>query len=569
MKRYIKTALLTILFMLVLTGGVGVLIGKAHFSNQKKEDSKNKEEMDMNLYGVSKVSIDGLEIYELELSGEFKNVETFKYADTKSVYNVKQSEKVKTQLEELKKRNKYSIETPLWAYNPFGTNELSLYLYFKTVDSYSLKYTIHVENDDIPDFTRNCYNETGTLLKEHEYQITGLVPGVKNYIFLSFYNNRGDLAKQLVYSIKPKTPKDAPKRVLSYIEGKSFEKLSNGLYVFMGEDISFYDNSGVLRGIIPIENYHTVNMVLLNGNLIYNYSKNGFTAVNALGQVKEIYTLKDYEIYNDFVYDGYKNLLVLASSKKANTVGDRVVSLDLENGKSKELLNFGELLSNMKQKAKLPEGATKLNWLNLNSIVMTASDSILISSKELSSIIKVSQINSIRPKVSYILSQDTVWANSGYESLLYNKVVLEDGEKDFKNQFGQSSLSILKEKGAEQYSVVMLNHNYANSSTRGDIRWTEVEGIGTKDKEASASKYYEYLVSEKDNTYALKKQLSLPYSKEGSFFTYDTHFVVNAQDKKTLYEYDDEGKLIRGLEYKEKNMAYKIQKQNMKEFWYR
>ena len=77
MKRYIKTALLTILFMLVLTGGVGVLIGKAHFSNQKKEDSKNKEEMDMNLYGVSKVSIDGLEIYELELSGEFKNVETF------------------------------------------------------------------------------------------------------------------------------------------------------------------------------------------------------------------------------------------------------------------------------------------------------------------------------------------------------------------------------------------------------------------------------------------------------------------------------------------------------------
>lgn len=569
MKRYIKTALLTILLMLVLTGGVGILIGKAYFSNQEKEDSKKKEEMDMNLYGFSKVSTDGLEIYELELSGEFKNVETFKYADTKSVYNVKQSEKVKTQLEELKKKNKYSIETPLWAYNPFGTNKLSMYLYFKTVEPYSLKYTIHVENDDIPDFTRNCYNETGTVSKEHEYQITGLVPGVKNYIFLSLYNKKGEVAKQLVYSITPKTPKDAPKRMLSYIEGKSSEKLSNGLYVFMGEDIYLYDNSGVLRGIMPIENYHTVNMYLLDGNLIYNYSKNGFTAVNAIGQVKEVYTLKDYEIYNDFVYDGYKNLLILASNGKSNTVGDRVVTLNLENGKSKELLNFGELLSGMKQKAKLPEGENKLNWLNLNSVVMTGSDSILVSSKELSSIIKVSQINSIRPKVTYILSQDTVWAKSGYESLLYNKIVLEEGVRNFKNQFGQSSLSILKEKGAEQYSVVMLNHNYANSSTRGDIKWKEVEGIGTKDKKASASKYYEYLISEEENTYALTNNFALPYSKEGSLFLYDTHVVVNVQDKNTLYEYDEEGKLIRGLEYKEKNMAYKIQKQSMKEFWYR
>ncbi len=569
MKRYIKTALITILVMLILTGAIGILLGKTYTSNQEKEEYKKKEEMDMNLYGVSKVSIEGIEIYELELSGEFKNVETFKYANTKSIYNVKQSAKVKTQLEELKKRNKYSIETPLWAYNPFGTNKLSMYLYFKTVEPYSLKYTIHVEDDNIPDFTRNCYSDKGEFLEEHEYQITGLVPGVKNYIFLSLYDNKGELAKQFVYSITPKTPKDAPKRMLSYIEGKSSEKLSNGLYMFMGEDIYLYDNSGVLRGIMPMENYHAVNMFFLDGNLMYNYSKNGFTAVNALGQVKEIYTMKNYQIYNDFTYDGYKNLLILASNEKANTVGDRVVALNLENGKSKELLNFGKIVSKMKEKATIAEGVKKLNWLNLNSIVMTGSDSILVSSKELSSIMKISQINSIRPNVTYILSQDTVWKDSGYESLLYNKTVLEEGEKDFKNQFGQSSLSIVKNEGTEQYSIRMFNHNYANSSTRGDIRWTEVEGVGTKNKKASSSKYYEYLISEEDGTYALTKSLSLPYSKEGSLFVHDTHFIINVQDAKTLYEYDEEGKLVRGLEYKDKNMAYKIQKQNMKEFWYR
>lgn len=568
MKTYIKTALITSLVMLILMGAAGIFIGKAYFANKEDEKAKTEEEMDMNLYGSTQVDISDADVYDLEISGDEKNVQTFSFENAGEIYNVKKSAQIREELERMKKKNSYSIDTPLWAYNPFGTNKLSLYVYFKTAEEYSLKYTIHTEDKETPDFTRNCYSSRGELLKEHEYQITGLVPGVKNYILLSLYNKKGEMVKQVVYSITPNTPKDAPQLRLSGIEGKSSEKLATGLYVFMGEDIYLYDNSGVLRGMIPMVNSHAVNLIFINGQMVYNYSKDSFAAVDSMGQVKETYSLSNYKIANDFTYDGYGNLFVLASHTKAGTTSDRIVSINLESGKQKEVVNFADILPNMKKKAS-KGSAKKLNWLDLNSIAMVGSDSAVVSSKELSSIIKINSLNSVRPDVDYILSQDTVWADSGYESLLYTKVVSEEGDKLFKSQFGQSSLEIVKDAEAEQYYITMLNHNYGNSSTRKDINWSEVEGVGTKKKEASTSKYYKYYIDEDASIYMLTDSFNVPYSTEGSLFTYGTHLVVNAAEQGILNEYDKDGKLIRGLEYKEKSKPYKVQKQDMKGFWYR
>lgn len=568
MKRYIKTALITSLVMLLLMGAAGIFIGKAYLKRQDEEKLRTEEEMDMNLYGSSQLEIDESSVYELKLSGQEKNVETVSFKNAAEVYNVEKSAGVKEELEHMKKKNSYSADTPLWVYNPFGTNKLSMYVYFKTPEAYSAKYTIHIDDKEIPDFTRNCYNENGTLLKEHEYQITGLVPGVKNYIVLSLYDKKGELKKQAVYSITPKTPSDAPQVKLSNVEGKSSEKLSTGLYVFLGEDIYLYDNSGVLRGMLPLQNSHAVNFMLLEGQMLYNYSSSGFAAVDSFGQVKKVYKLNGYKIANDFTYDGYGNLLVLASAEKAGTKADRIVSVNLRSGTQTEAVNFAELLPKMKKKASKGSGE-KLNWLNLNSIAMTGSDSVVVSSKELSSIIKVNSINSAKPSIGYILAQDTVWNGSGYEELLYTKTVSEEGDKLFKSQFGQSSLEIVKDALSEQYSILMLNHNYGNSSTRKDIKWSETEGVGTAKKAASASKYYRYDIDEAAQTYMLTDSFNVPYSKEGSLYSYETHFVVSGAKEGFVNEYDKDGKLIRGLTYKEKSSPYKVQKQSMKEFWYR
>lgn len=200
---------------------------------------------------------------------------------------------------------------------------------------------------------------------------------------------------------------------------------------------------------------------------------------------------------------------------------------------------------------------------------MVGSDSAVVSSKELSSIFKLNSLNSVRPSVDYILSQDTVWKDSGYENLLYTKTAFEEGNKLFKSQFGQSSLEIIKDADPEQYYITMLNHNYGNSPTRKDINWSEVEGVGTAEKEASASKYYEYYVDEEAAAYMLSNNFNVLYSRKGSAFRYEEHLVVNATDTGSMVEYDEEGKLIRGLKYNETMRPDKIQKQDMKKFWYR
>ncbi len=568
MKSYIKTALITSLIMLVLTGGIGVLLGKLYFDNKKAEKAKTEEEMDMNLYGSTKVDLSSVEVYDLKIKGKNKNVTTFSFKDTKEVYNVKKSAKVREELEYIKKKNTCSIDTPLWAYNPFGTNELSLYMYFKTSTACSVKYTIHVEDKDIPDFTRSLYSSKGEYLKEHEYQITGLVPGVKNYILISLYNQKGEMEKQVVYSIKPTISESGMQTRLSGIEGKSSEKLATGLYVFMGDDIGLYDNSGVLRGLIPMVNSNAVNMEFINKQMVYNYSKNAFAAVDEVGQVQAIYTMNDYKIAGDFAYDGYGNLFVIASYDRADTVADRIVSINVGSGKQEEVVDFANLLPKMKKKAS-KGSADKLNWLNLNSIAMINGDSVVVSSKELSSIIKINSLNSARPMIDYILSQDTIWKDTAYESLLYAKSVSEEGDKLFKSQFGQSSLEVVKDAATEQYYIVMLNHNYGNSATRKDLDWSEVEGVGTKNKEASASKFYQFYVDEEAAIYMLSDSFNVPYSKEGSLFQYGGHVVINTPDAGCVNEYDKEGRLIRGLGYSSESEPAVVQKQDMKEFWYR
>ncbi len=568
MKAYIKIALITSLVMLILMGAAGVFIGVAYLDNKEAEKTKTEEEMDMNLFGSTQLDLKGNDIYELKIKGKNKNVSTFSFKNTKDIYNVKKSAQIREELERMKKKNTYSFDTPLWAYNPFGTNKLSLYMYFKTPVEYSVKYTIHTEEKEIPDFTRSLYSGKGEFLKEHEYQITGLVPGVNNYIVISLYNKKGEMEKQVIYSVKPDIPKNVSQVQLSGIEGKSSDKLATGLYVFMGKDIYFYDNSGVLRAILPMVNSNAVNLMFIDNQMIYNYSKNSIAAVDELGQVKKVYSLDHYNIANDFAYDGYGNLFVLASHSKAETVADRIVAINMKNGEQEEVVDFAKVLPEMKKKAS--KGSNdKLNWLNLNGIAMIGSDSAIVSSKELSSIIKINSLNSVKPSVAYILAQDTVWKDSEYESLVYAKAASEEGDKLFKSQFGQSSLEIIKDVAPEQYYIAMLNHNYGDSSTRKDLNWEEVEGVGTKKKDASASKYYKYYVDEEAGIYMLSGSFNVPYSTKGSLYSYEEHLVVNTPDAKSVNEYDKDGRLIRGLEYGSKNKPVKVQKQDMKEFWYR
>ena len=75
-----------------------------------------------------------------------------------------------------------------------------------------------------------------------------------------------------------------------------------------------------------------------------------------------------------------------------------------------------------------------MNWIHINSIELLGTDSLLLSSRETSTIIKIDNIYD-EPTVDYLIGSPNFWEGSGYEDLL----LTQDGE--FSLQAGQHALA--------------------------------------------------------------------------------------------------------------------------------
>ena len=101
------------------------------------------------------------------------------------IYNDNYRTVINEKLEEINDGD-YSFENPLMIYNLYGTNLLSLNVYFDTDEASSLDYTISIDNEDIDDFSRTLKNNgEDNLTTNHEYQIIGFVPGYTNTLKLT------------------------------------------------------------------------------------------------------------------------------------------------------------------------------------------------------------------------------------------------------------------------------------------------------------------------------------------------------------------------------------------------
>lgn len=91
-----------------------------------------------------------------------------------------------------KEAKKATFDAPFIIYNPYGTNTCAVNVYYTTKEATSMEYTVSVDEEGIPDFTRTAYNgqETGTT-KTHEYQIIGLIPNEVNTVTMRSKNSEG------------------------------------------------------------------------------------------------------------------------------------------------------------------------------------------------------------------------------------------------------------------------------------------------------------------------------------------------------------------------------------------
>ena len=253
----------------------------------------------------------------------------------------------------------------------------------------------------------------------------------------------------------------------------------------------------------------------------------------------------------------------------SETIEDVVISLDLATGDAKEVLDMRDLLGDMYEKAVMPKsgkntyGGDELDWIHLNSLQVIDGKDIIVSARELSTIIRVNNIYN-DPELKYLIADESVYKDTEYEEYLYNKI------GDFTANAGQHTITYLKDDTLEEgkYYVYMFNNNYKGASTRPDFDWSNYVGCGTY-SEGDKSMYYKYLVDENEGTYELVDSFDVDYSSiVSSVEILQDNYIVSSGMSHSYAEYDSEKNLIRKYKYNSKKYAYRVFKYIFDNFWF-
>lgn len=592
MKRMKKKLLTILITSLVMIAGMGAFLWKMNSVNRQQEKKKAallQEEMDTDTKDKALEDVDKLELQTLYLSGDKKNVVTREYGSVDAIYNKAKSAAAEDMLTDIKKKRDYSEEDPLWAYNPYGTNPESLYMYFKSKGRFYCRYTVSVDDDKIPDFTRTLDNgASGNVAMEHEYQIIGLVPDKTNYLIFRLYNKKDELANTLYYKVDMPKSYSGAQTILKLEEGRSKTPLQNGLYtVFAGtgtkkQAVLLYDNSGVLRGEFPTKEIG-YNMEQIYDTLVYEVDDNTLARVNELGQVVDCLEIPLHHIYGEFAYDGAGAVYVLAQPVQRSQSLGSVVKVEVNSGDVSDALDLSDIPSLVKL-VKRADKSGKLkgrNYMAPDSVQVTGINQLLLGSSKYSTIMKVSNVNSLMPKLDYMMTDQKLWNISGKGKAMkrlrkkFLTKALADGQAEptqatpivnsildsgktttpelFRSQYGQNALVVEKSSNlAEgQYYVGMLNNN---------------AGRGTSGQKNN-SYYYKYLVDESAGTYALLEKERLTWNEKGGNVTpYDESFLYCRSGDHIFEETGKDGRQIRSFHVK--GTLYRVYKNDWKGFWF-
>lgn len=505
-----------------------------------------------------------------------------KLADkVEEIYTTEYSEKIHDNIEDLKSQDDYDESNMLIIHNPYGTNTLSLYVYFKTDKAVKTSYTVSAEGYE--DYSSQAESKR---TKTHEFTVIGLVPNTKNTITFTMTDANGNTKTEKV-TYKMGKLLGSEETTLATTDGTSTQALSNGLYTILGNDsdgqdfMYYYDNSGTIRGEVPILGYRS-HRILFKGNLIYySIGKHTLAAVDNLGQVQKVIHTGKYELHHDYCFDDDGNLVVLASYQTDDVdkckAEDLIIRIDPDTDKILDVVDLGDILGDYKETTTMPEsgvngeGVYGLDWIHVNSIQWLGSGTVILSSRETSSIIKISKLFSKSPNLDYIIGQKDFWTESGYD----DKVLTQVGT--FSNTGGQHSVTYVPTDEDGVYYLYLFNNNYGQSTTQPDYDWTQISGIETKtvsamsaeELAAANSYYYRYKVDENAGTYELETSFAVPYSSFVSSVQETGSTVIADSGFQGIFgEYTNDGQLIRQFKMKlSKYMIYRVYKYDFESFY--
>lgn len=570
-----KKILIIIIVSLIMIGAFAAFLffmsrDSKKIKNEMKA-SKNSETGILELEGdqlYKSFSTDtGMKV--LNVSGPETNVLTFDHPDAASIYNPEVSAQIRKQLTRMASKKPYTFESPLIAYNPYGTNSCSLYIYFETDSDSYLKYTVTVSDETIPDFNRTMTDSDGSGYMKHEYELTGLVPGMTNYIKIELCSIDGDYIDSKIYQI------DMPKSLygsVSHIvteQNKPIDSITNGLFFCYGTDtgcIPVYDNSGCLRGEIPLISNNNMPVIVGSANMILACSDNSIVRVTQSGQVISNASTGNYKMSSDMSYNGMGQVLAIASDGSKKSKKDQVLSIDMETGNVTVVADMRKLLK------KQFKQSGKKNWLGLDSIEFAEPGDIILGASEVSGIFRISNILTANPTLKYIIGDNQALSIKGLMNKVYKKTALEvtaspEPEKDtqsgnskeldnildiespepepFEDMYGNVSVHYETAKGLDEaspYYLYLMNNN---------------NGQGTQ--------FWKYYVDEETGTYLLRIRCTLPNNANGGSVMENAENIIAMTPSEGKFgEYKVDGTVIS----KYALTADSVDKFTMKGFWF-
>lgn len=448
-------------------------------------------------------------------------------AKVTTIYTTAYQSDAETTLAANRAKSAATLDDPFTAVNPYGTNTTSLYVYFTTDEATSVSYTVQAEG--YPDFSATA-NQGKTYSTTHEFTVLGLIPKKTNTITLKLTDASGSTVATGQITCKgPKLLGDEETRLEEKRQPTTAAKQSvgNGLYAILGNDsddqdfMYYYDVNGVLRGEIPVKYYRSHRLLFDdNGLMWFSASTHTMVGMNRLGKLEKILDLDSrFILHHDYALDSDGNLVLLATDLKRSdhAVQDQVVKLDTTTGKTTLLLDLGTMFADYKSTTTHSgidesdrNASDRWDWIHCNTIQLLDDGSAILSARETSTIIKVSDIEGT-PKLQYMIGEPSVWDGTQYKASFLAK------KGDFGDTGGQHSVTYSTDDSLEDgsYYLTLFDNSFGYAMTRPDYDWTAIKGLSTAqnaDDADSRSRLRKYLVNENDGTYTEVNSFKVPYS---------------------------------------------------------
>ena len=504
-----------------------------------------------------------------------------------ATYNVEKQAAIKEKLDAEYAADSYDETTPFVKVDPFGTDTLSCYVRFATTDPVAVSYEVagrkkFVDSPKVAAFSRTPRGGE-TPATDHEFKVIGLIPNHKNTVTLTCTGQDGT-SRSSKFTVKTPALKGEEEERLAVTAGESNTPLAEGLFTILGNDSSkldfmyLYDNAGQIRGEVPIIGYRSHRLLFPgDGSTIMSVSTTKMAQISAIGQVVNVWSTGDYELHHDYAFDDDGNLLVLASHAGSEAdldvdraaakkdkgeridVEDLIIKINVVTGDVSLVVDLGDIFPDLKASAKVAQDGD-LDWIHINTIQWLGGGTVLLSSRETSTVIKLIDIYGT-PAVDWLMGSPDFWAGSGFEDKLLQ------ARGDFSLNAGQHSVTYLPSSDTAatgRYEVLLYDNNFGAAESYPKFDWGQLgAAVVTDYSEGTHSFGRIFTVDETARTYELEEQIAVPFSgyvssaqRVGS----SNSMLVASGQAKTFTEYDRYGLPIATYEMEAEKFIYRVYK---------